>query len=123
MLNTLIEEGTLYLVTDSMGPLATFAFIPGSNSADGSILKGWHSNSDYHTICYVTALRGRGIVHAIFNYVTNQTNYVRCDTSENNIAMQHSLEAFGFKKCGTFTADDESTRIAYDWIKETEPHN
>lgn len=122
-LNTLIEADTLYLVTDSKGPLATFAFIPGSNSAYGSISNGWHSNSDYHTICYVTAVRGRGIAHAIFNYVANQANYVRCDTSENNIAMQHSLEAFGFKKCGIFPADDGSTRIAYDWIKELEPQD
>ena len=37
--------------------------------------------------------------------------------------MQHSLEAFGFKKCGTFVTEDGSTRIAYDWIKEAEAHN
>lgn len=119
-LNALIEAGTLYLVTDSKGPLATFAFMPGSNSAYGSISNGWHSNSDYHTICYVTAVRGRGIAHAIFNYVVNRANYVRCDTSEHNVAMQHALEAFGFKKCGTFTEKDETTRVIYDWIKETE---
>ena len=63
-------------------------------------------------------MRGRGITHAIFNYVATHANYVRCDTSEDNIAMQHALEAFGFKKCGTFKTDDKSTRIAYDWIKE-----
>ena len=34
--------------------------------------------------------------------------------------MRHALEVFGFKECGTFTADDGSTRIAYDWIKELE---
>ena len=118
ILNTLIDEGTLHLVTDSKGPLATFAFIPGSKTAYDSTLIGWNSNSDYHTICYVTAVRGRGITHAIFNYVATRANYVRCDTSEDNIAMQHALEAFGFKKCGTFKTDDKSTRIAYDWIKE-----
>ena len=119
-LNTLIESGTLYLVSDSEGPLATFAFAPGSNSAYDSISNGGHPNSDYHTICYVTAVRGRGIAHAIFNYVANRANYVRCDTSEHNVAMQHALEAFGFKKCGTFTEKDETTRVVYDWIKETE---
>lgn len=120
MLNTLIKEGTLYLVSDSMGPLATFALIPGSNSANSSFLNGWHSNSEYHTLRYVTAVRGRGIAHAIFNYVVNRANYVRCDTSEHNVAMQHALEAFGFKKCGTFTGEDETKRVVYDWIKETE---
>lgn len=123
ILNALIESGALYLVTDSKGPLATFAFIPGSNSAYASVLNGWHSNSDYHTICYMTAVRGRGIAHAIFSYAANRASYVRCDTSEDNIAMQHSLEAFGFQECGTFTAEDGTTRVAYDWIKELEPQN
>lgn len=123
ILNALIVKGTLYLVTDSKGPLAAFAFIPGSNSAYAGVLNGWHSSSDYHTICYVTAVRGRGIAHAIFSYVANRASYVRCDTSENNIAMRHALEAFGFQECGTFTAEDGGTRIAYDWIKELEPQN
>lgn len=123
ILNALIEKGTLYLVTDSKGPLAAFAFIPGSNSAYAGVLNGWHSSSDYHTICYVTAVRGRGIAHAIFSYVANRASYVRCDTSENNIAMRHALEAFGFQECGTFTAEDGGTRVAYDWIKELEPQN
>ena len=118
ILNALIEKGTLYLVTDSKGPLAAFAFIPGSNSAYAGVLNGWHSSSDYHTICYVTAVRGRGIAHAIFSYVANRASYVRCDTSENNIAMRHALEAFGFQECGTFTAEDGTTQVAYDWIKE-----
>ena len=122
-LYTLIDEGVLYLVTDSVGPVATFAFIPGPDAAYDKITTSWRSKSDYHIISCISATRGRGIVHTIFNYATKQANYLRCDTSEHNSSMQHALEAFGFKKCGTFTADDKSRRVAYDWIKEPEPHN
>lgn len=118
-----INRGALYLVTDSLGPVAIFTFIPGPYAAYDEITNRWHSESDYHIISCITATRGRGITHAIFNYATKQANYVRCDTSEHNSAMQHSLETFGFHKCGTFVAADGTTRIAYDWSKETEPHN
>ena len=118
-----INRGALYLVTDSLGPVAIFAFIPGPYVAYDEITNIWHSESDYHIISCITATRGRGITHAILNYATKQANYVRCDTTEHNSAMQHSLETFGFNKCGTFVADDGSTRIAYDWIKEPDPQD
>lgn len=32
--------------------------------------------------------------------------------------MRHALAAFGFRKCGTITVANGTTRIAYDWLAE-----
>lgn len=114
-----ITSEECYIVSDDLGPLGFFIFSSIPYKTYERINGQWHSNSDYHTISRISASRGRGIGHAIFRFTTSQADYIRCDTHESNGAMRHALEEFGFQECGTIETEDGSTRVAYDWIKET----
>lgn len=83
----------------------------------------WHSFEDFLVISHVVATQGQGTTRAILDYAAEHTDYLRSDVNESNALLRHALETFGFKECGTFVAEDGSTRVAYDWIKETELHN
>ena len=78
---------------------------------------------NHYTIQRISAAREYAVVHSIFGYAATRANYLRCLTHERNSILRHALEVFGFKECGTFVAEDGSTRIAYDWIKEPDPQD
>lgn len=59
----------------------------------------------------------------MFQFAAEKATYLRSDAHIDDLPMQHTLEKFGFRKCGTFTENGGTQRVAYDWIKETEPHN
>lgn len=110
-----------YIVSDDFGPLGFFIFSSIPYNTYERIDGQWRSNSDYHTIQRISASRGRGIAHAIFRFAASHADYIRCDTHEINGAMRHALEEFGFHECGTIETEYGTTRVAYDWIKATEP--
>ena len=60
---------------------------------------------------------------SILSYSAKRADYLRCDTHEDNAPMRSALESFGFHECGTITVANGTQRVAYDWIKETEPRN
>ena len=66
----------------------------------------------------VAAVRGHGVARAIFSFVAEHADYLRCDTHEDNAPMRRALTSFGFRECGTITVADGTERVAYDWIKE-----
>lgn len=117
-----ITANECYIVSDDFGPLGFFIFSSIPYNTYERIDGQWRSNSDYHTIQRISASRGRGIAHAIFRFAASHADYIRCDTHEINGAMRHALEEFGFHECGTIETEYGTTRVAYDWIKETEPH-
>lgn len=106
-----------FLVTDAAGPLAVFSFAPGPDETYAQIVGAWHSDADYHVIHRVAAVRGRGVARAIFKFAAERTDYLRCDTHEDNAPMRRALESFGFHECGTITVANGTQHIAYDWIK------
>ena len=115
-----ITANECYIVSDDFGPLGSFIFSSGPYKTYETINGKWRSDSCYYTIHRISACRGRGIAHAIFEFAASHADYIRCDTHEINGAMRHALKEFGFLECGTIDTDDGSKRIAYDWIKQPE---
>lgn len=83
----------------------------------------WRDANNILYIDHIAARDGQDIARKIFCYAIQQTSNLRCISDSRNEPLRHALEVFGFKERGTFVAEDGSTRVAYDWIKETEPHN
>ena len=118
-----IEQSNCYIVYNGDIPYAAFVPNPGSDANNPDKVVNWRSNMDYYMIQRISAVLGVSISHSIFDYAATRANYLRCLTHERNYFLRHALDEFGFKECGTFVAEDGSTRVAYDWFKETEPHN
>ena len=107
-----------YFVCEDITPQALFCLTPGNEDTYHKYEISWNISSQFSRIHCISTLGKQGIIQRIFDYATEHSGYLRCDTNEDNHAMRHALEVFGFKECGTFVAEDESTRVAYDWIKE-----
>ena len=107
-----------FLVMDEAGPLAVFSFIPWPDETYIEIDGAWHSEANYHVIHRVAAVRGRGVARTIFSFAAGHSDYLRCDTHEDNTPMRRALDSFGFQECGMITVANGTQRVAYDWIKE-----
>lgn len=118
-----INDNNCYIIADSYERLAVFITFAEAYAPYASIIGEWRSRAEYRTVRCLAGFTGRGIAQKIFDFASQKSDYLRSDTHVDNLPMRHALEAFGFKDCGTFVAEDGSTRIVYDWIKETEPHN
>ena len=118
-----INDNNCYIIADSYERLAVFITFVEPYAPYASIIGKWRSRAEYRTVRCLAGFTGRGIAQKIFDFASQESDYLRSDTHVDNLPMRHALEAFGFKDCGTFVAEDGSTRVAYDWIKETEAHN
>lgn len=118
-----IEHSNCYIVYKGDIPSAAFTLTQISNAPDQDNGIHWRSNMNHYTIQRISAAREYAVVHSIFGYAATRANYLRCLTHERNSILRHALEVFGFKECGTCVAEDGSTRIAYDWIKEPDPQD
>ena len=118
-----IEHSNCYIVYNGDIPSAAFTLTQISNAPDQDNGIQWRSNMNHCTIQRISAAREYPVAHSIFVYAATRANYLRCLTHERNSILRHALEVFGFKECGTFVADDRSTRIAYDWIKDPDPQD
>ena len=118
-----IEHSNCYIVYKGDIPSAAFTLTQISNAPDQDNGIHWRSNMNHYTIQRISAAREYAVVHSIFGYAATRATYLRCLTHERNSILRHALEVFGFKECGTFVAEDGSTRIAYDWIKEPDPQD
>ena len=118
-----IEQSNCYVVLDEDNPIAAFTLTSASYTTEDLMNINWNSNMEYYVIQRISPVAGSAVALTIFDYAASRAEYLRCFTHERNISLRHTLEVFGFKECGTFIAEDGSTRVAYDWIKETEPHH
>lgn len=118
-----IEQSNCYVVYNGDIPYAAFVLNPGSDANNPDKVVNWRSNMDYYMIQRISPANGEAVAHSIFDYAARRANYLRCLTHERNSILRHALEVFGFKDCGTFVAEDGSTRIAYDWIKDPDPQD
>lgn len=121
------KNGSCYIVTSvetTSNPILilgsfTLSSTPVHHYADTKL--SWRSSSHFLVISNIAPINGRGTARAILDYASEHADYLRSDVNASNILLRHALEVFGFKVCGTFTANDGSTRVAYDWIKEPGP--
>lgn len=118
-----IEQSNCYIVYNGDIPYAAFVLNPGSDANNPDKVVNWRSNMDYYMIQRISPVNGEAVVHSIFDYATTRANYLRCLTHEQNNFLRHALEVFGFKECGTFSANEGSIRVAYDWIKDPDLRN
>ena len=113
-----IDNNVLYLIEEDGQIQGIFAFIIGEDSTYDVIDHGqWKSNDTYGTIHRVAAVEGStGIVEKVVEYCQNLHSYIRIDTHEKNLVMQHLIQKTGFEKSGVIYAYDGSPRIAYELL-------
>lgn len=113
-----INNKTLYIIEEDGHINGVFAFIVGEDSTYDVIDNGaWSSNDTYGTIHRVAAAKGAsGVAASAIEYCKTLHPYIRIDTHEKNLVMQHSIEKAGFKKSGIIYAYDGSPRIAYELL-------
>lgn len=111
-----IDNNVLYVIEEDGQLQGVFAFIIGEDSTYDVIDHGqWKSNDTYGTIHRVAAAEGAtGIVEKVVAYCKSLHSYIRIDTHEKNLVMQHLIQKTGFEKSGIIYAYDGSPRIAYE---------
>lgn len=113
-----IDNNVLYVIEEDGQLQGAFAFIIGEDSTYDVIDHGqWKSNDTYGTIHRVAAAEGTtGIVKKAVEYCKTLHPYIRIDTHEKNLVMQHLIQKTGFEKSGIIYAYDGSPRIAYELL-------
>ena len=116
----IIKREHVFIIFDYLGPLAIFAFHRDNCERYGTFRGRWRSNATPYAIHCIVDIRGLGVPPRVFTFAAQRTTYLRSDAHIDDLPTQRALEKFGFIKCGTFTENDGTQRIAYDWIKELE---
>lgn len=115
-----LKKGELFVITADGMIHGVFVFLNGPEPNYRIIENGaWISDAPYRVIHRV-ASRGtrKGIVSICMDYCKSQCSHLRIDTHENNHVMQHVLEKNGFRKCGIIHLENNSPRIAYEYIAD-----
>lgn len=112
-----IRVGQLYVLEDTE-IRAVFAFIIGPDATYEVIEGGaWRSDALYGTLHRLGSDGTRKDVFGeVFAWMTSQIGYIRVDTHESNLTMQHIAEKYGFVRCGIIYVPDGTPRYAYDWM-------
>ena len=113
-----IDNNVLYVIEENNQIQGVFAFIIGEDSTYDIIDQGeWRCSDTYGTIHRVAAAEGaHGIVEQVVEYCKSIHSYIRIDTHEKNLVMQHLIQKTGFEKSGIIYAYDGSPRIAYELL-------
>ena len=110
-----IADGNLYVVTGEDTIHGVFFFLIGPDPTYSYIENGaWHGDRPYGTIHRIAGDGSGGILQAAVEFGKQRVDYLRIDTHEDNIVMQHAVEKQGFRRCGIIYLADGSPRIAYD---------
>ena len=104
-IKTDIEKGNSYLVlSDDGSPIATFAFIQGT---DPTYLKiegeGWLNDDPYV----------HGVLSTVMEYCFQKVKNIRIDTHEENVIMRNALKKLGFTYCGIIYLENGDPRLAF----------
>lgn len=113
-----IDNNVLYVIEENNQIHGVFAFIIGEDSTYDIIDQGeWRCSDTYGTIHRVAAANGtHGIVEQVVDYCKSLHPYIRIDTHEKNLVMQHLIQKTGFEKSGIIYAYDGSPRLAYELL-------
>ena len=115
-----IDQGQLFVITESGTIHGVFAFILGDDSTYAYIEDGkWPNSKPYGTIHRIGNDGAiRGAVKAALDFALQFTDEVRADTHADNAPMQHVLTKNGFVRCGIIYLENGDPRIAYQYSKE-----
>ncbi len=116
-----IATGKGYLIAERELILGYLCIDFDGEAAYDNLNGTWSSNEKYvviHRLAFNENARGRKLSEQVFNLigrfsVEKGVRYVRVDTDEDNLKMQHILKKNGFKYCGTIWFDN-SEKIAFD---------
>lgn len=113
-----INNKSLYVIEEDEEIQGVFAFIVGEDSTYDVIDHGdWKSNDIYGTIHRVASAEGSHCtVEKVVEYCKALHPYIRIDTHEKNLVMQHLIQKTGFEKSGIIYAYDGSPRLAYELL-------
>lgn len=112
-----IADGVSY-VCELAGEVSAVFMLSDSDASYLRIDDGkWLDNGDYGVIHRV-ASNGtiKGVTSYIMDFCKSKYKNLRGDTHKDNLPMQHVFEKNGFVKCGTVYAEDDTARIAYQYI-------
>lgn len=111
-----IENECLYVVKKDDVIHGVFFFKSGEDPTYRVIEDGSWLSQDEYGVIHRVAGDGceKGLFGAVFEYCTSIMPHLRIDTHADNKVMQHVVEKYGFKKCGTIYVEDGSSRIAYE---------
>ena len=115
MLRQDIACGRLFVMEDTGGVYAVFAFILGEDPTYRRIQGAWRDDSPYGTIHRI-ASDGvtKGIARTAFDFAAGKIDYLRIDTHENNRPMQAAVLRYGFQPCGIVQVRG-GARLAFDY--------
>lgn len=115
-----ISKKRCYVLTENETVHAVFTMHYGEDPTYGHIENGsWPNSEPYVTIHRIAS---DGVLHGVFraaaSFCAEKSDHIRVDTHKDNLVMQHQIEKYGFKKCGTIFLANGSPRLAYQWDKE-----
>lgn len=90
-------------------PEPTYSYIDGGK---------WIDDTEYGTIHRVASDgTQKGVFNELIEFARDRFDHLRIDTHEQNLTMQHVLQKYGFKYCGTIYLKNSDKRLAYEWVK------
>ena len=114
-------DSSLYVLRYKGKPVACFSAIKGPEENYENLLTGkFNGDKDYVAIHRLCSMKKGGGKRCL-EYIQENFDNVRIDTSEHNKAMQALLTKCGYEKVGTFTIQGlEGTFLAYEHLKGKE---
>lgn len=115
-----IDKKQQYLVVENDEIVATFVFFIGNEPAYDVIEAGsWPNNEEYGALHRIASNgKVRGVLCDVFTWAAEQIPNLRIDTHRDNAIMHHSLNKYGFKRCGLIHLKNGEERIAYAKVIE-----
>lgn len=114
-----IEDSKQFVCIEENQIVGTFYYAEEQDPTYDVIMDGnWLSDEPYGVVHRITTCTGKkGIASFCLDWCLKQSNTIRIDTHENNIPMQRMLNKNGFQTCGIIFARDQTTRIAYQKVR------
>lgn len=113
-----IRAGQLYVIEEAKRVCACFTLAAGPDPTYSVIFDGaWGSDAPYGVIHKVASDgTSHGVVAQVVAFAQKRFAYLRIDTHEKNIPMQHAVRKLGFTYRGGIYTHDGTPRIAFDRV-------
>lgn len=116
-----IAAGHCHVCVDDAGSVeGTFCLIAGDDPTYARIEEGsWLDDAPYSTLHRLASGgRVRGVADACLQWCVARCPNLRADTHRDNRVMQHILEKYGFRHCGTIYVQNGTARMAYQRLEQ-----